>query len=138
MQSRRPRPAGTQTTGRRRAGPSRCMASPHCSTERLTHLRTRPRCPSACASTWPTSAARAGIAVAPLKGSLLATGYYAEPGLRPMNDLDLLVRPADEPRMLELLAGLGYRQIARGWKHVALAHPDGGGPTVSYEGEHPD
>ena len=84
------------------------------------------------------AAARACIAVAPLKGSLLATGYYAEPALRPMNDLDLLVRPADEPRMLDLLAGLGYRQIARGWKHVALAHPDGAGPIVSYEGEHPD
>ena len=84
------------------------------------------------------AAARAGIAVAPLKGSLLATGYYPEAGLRAMNDIDLLVRPPDEARMLELLAGLGYRQIARGWKHVALAHPDGAGPIVSYEGEHPD
>jgi hypothetical protein len=84
------------------------------------------------------AANRRGIAVAPLKGSLLATSYYAEPGLRPMNDLDLLVRPDDEARMLDLLAGLGYRKLARGWKHIALARPDGAGPIVSYDGEHPD
>ena len=84
------------------------------------------------------AAALRGIPVALLKGSLLASGYYAEPGLRPMNDVDLLVRPADEPRMLDLLAELGYRQHARGWKHVVLSQPDGAGPTVSYEGEHPD
>jgi len=84
------------------------------------------------------AASRQGIQVAPLKGSLLATNYYDEPGLRPMNDLDLLVRPAAEARMLAVLAGLGYRKIARGWKHIALSRPDGVGPTVSYEGEHPD
>src|SRR6476659_7146410 len=58
------------------------------------------------------------IAVVPLKGSLLATLYYAEPGLRPMNDLDLLVRPADEQRMLRLLARLRYQLIARSQKHL--------------------
>lgn len=78
-----------------------------------------------------------GLEVLPLKGSLLATQYYAEPGLRPMSDLDLLVRPADERPMLELLAGLGYQQTGRGWKHVTLALPEASGPVVSYDGEHP-
>jgi hypothetical protein len=78
------------------------------------------------------------IAAAPLKGSLLATLYYAEPGLRPMNDLDLLVRPADEQRMLRLLARLRYQPLARSQKHVLLARPESHGPVVSFTGEHPD
>ncbi|MEO7908823.1 MAG: nucleotidyltransferase family protein [Roseiflexaceae bacterium] len=78
------------------------------------------------------------IAAIPLKGSLLATHYYAEPGLRPMNDLDLLVRPADEQRMLRLLTRLGYQLIARSQKHLMLARPEAHGPVVSYTGEHPD
>ncbi len=84
------------------------------------------------------AARRQRIAVAPLKGSLLATNYYDQPGLRPMNDLDLLVHPADEARMLGVLTGLGYRKAARGWKHIVLSRPDGAGPVVSYEGEHPN
>jgi hypothetical protein len=78
------------------------------------------------------------IAAIPLKGSLLATLYYTEPGLRPMNDLDLLVRPADEQRMLHLLAGLRYLPIARSQKHLLLARPESHGPVVSFTGEHPD
>src|SRR6185436_15287113 len=77
------------------------------------------------------------IEVLPLKGSLLATIYYAEPGLRPMNDLDLLVRPADEQRMLALLARLRYQPIARSQKHLMLARPESHGPVVSFTGEHP-
>jgi hypothetical protein len=78
------------------------------------------------------------IAAIPLKGSLLATLYYAEPGLRPMNDLDLLVRPADEQRMVGLLERLRYQQIARSQKHLLLARPESHGPVVSFVGEHPD
>jgi hypothetical protein len=80
----------------------------------------------------------ASVAVMPLKGSLLATRYYPEPGLRPMNDLDLLVQPEDEPRAIAALAGLGYQPLMRGWKHLELARPDGRGPTVAFDGEHPD
>jgi len=80
----------------------------------------------------------ADVAVMPLKGSLLATRYYSEPGLRPMNDLDLLVRPEDEPRAIRALVELGYRSLARSWKHLTLARPDGCGPTVALDGEHPD
>jgi len=81
---------------------------------------------------------QAQIAAIPLKGSLLATQYYAEPGLRPMNDLDLLVRPADEPRLLRLLARMRYQSLARSQKHLMLARPEAHGPVVSYIGEHPD
>lgn len=79
-----------------------------------------------------------GVAAMPLKGGLLAPTAYAEPGLRPMNDLDLLVRPGDEPRALDLLADLGYELVARGWKHAMLARPGARGPVAAYDGEHPD
>ena len=54
-----------------------------------------------------------------------------------MNDLDLLTHPKDESRLVELLATLGYQPIVRSWKHLALARPEGRGPIVSWEGEHP-
>jgi len=54
------------------------------------------------------AASEAGIPVMPLKGAALATRYYAAPALRPMADLDLLVRPADLPRMAAVLRELGY------------------------------
>jgi hypothetical protein len=79
----------------------------------------------------------AGIMALPLKGSLLATHYYPEPGLRPMNDLDVLVRPADEPRLLLVLGSLGYQPVARSWKHLMLSRPAGRGPLVDWDGEHP-
>lgn len=79
-----------------------------------------------------------GIAVLPLKGGLLTTRYYPEPGLRPMNDIDLLVHPADELEMLALLAELGYQVRARGWKHSMLVRPEAYGPVAAYDGEHPD
>ena len=54
-----------------------------------------------------------GIAVMPLKGAALATRYYPAPALRPMSDLDLLVHPADLPRMAAVLRGLGYTAVPR-------------------------
>ena len=56
-------------------------------------------------------ASDAGIDVLPLKGALLAAAYYPTPALRPMSDLDLLVRPDDLDRMAGLLASLGYLQV---------------------------
>lgn len=44
-----------------------------------------------------------------LKGMALANVVYAEPGLRPMADIDLLVRPADRAGALATLRDLGYR-----------------------------
>ena len=59
------------------------------------------------------TAAAAGIAFMPLKGAILALDYYPAPALRPMSDLDLLVRASDLDGMGRLLAGLGYREVDR-------------------------
>lgn len=79
----------------------------------------------------------AAIQVLPMKGSLLATQYYPEPGLRPMNDLDILIHPSDEKRMVALLAKLGYQPVLRSPQHLGFARPENYGPTVSWDGEHP-
>ena len=57
-------------------------------------------------------AAAEGIAVMPLKGAALALLYYETPALRPMSDLDLLVRPGDIAAMTGILHRLGYAEIA--------------------------
>jgi hypothetical protein len=43
-----------------------------------------------------------------LKGVHLAARYYAEPALRPMNDIDLLFTPEELPQAEALLLELGY------------------------------
>ena len=44
-----------------------------------------------------------------LKGVVLASTSYETMSLRPMDDLDLLVKPADAPKTLDLLEGFGWR-----------------------------
>jgi len=51
----------------------------------------------------------AGVDTLTLKGMALANVVYAEPGLRPMADVDLLVRPDDRATALATLRELGYR-----------------------------
>ncbi len=51
---------------------------------------------------------RLGIAVIVLKGAALAFTIYPNPGLRPMADLDLLIRKDDIACALEILQELGY------------------------------
>jgi hypothetical protein len=51
----------------------------------------------------------AGIETVTLKGMALANTVYREPGLRPMADVDLLVRPGDHAVALATLRELGYR-----------------------------
>ncbi len=53
-----------------------------------------------------------GIHPIVLKGPSLALGLYRDPGLRPMGDLDLLVKEGDESRAMRALAAMGY--IAQG------------------------
>ncbi len=53
--------------------------------------------------------AAAQIEVIVLKGALLAPTVYNDPGLRPMNDIDLLFRPQDVARVGPVLESLGYR-----------------------------
>lgn len=70
---------------------------------------------------------RDGVPVIPLRGPALAELLYRDPSLRPFTDLDLLVREADLPRALLLLARLGYRHLEGGrslaheltWRHAA-------------------
>jgi hypothetical protein len=54
-----------------------------------------------------------GIAAMPLKGAALAPLYYPDPGLRPLADLDILIRPQDVARGVETLKRLGYAYYSR-------------------------
>ncbi len=52
--------------------------------------------------------AQAKLQPVALKGIHLAACYYAEPALRPMNDIDLLFTPEELPQAEALLLELGY------------------------------
>jgi len=54
---------------------------------------------------------RAGIPVIPLKGPVLADELYSQPLLRPSEDLDILVQPADHPTGERILHDLGYGRL---------------------------
>jgi hypothetical protein len=51
----------------------------------------------------------AGIAVIVLKGAALAEAVYGNRAVRPMVDVDLLVRPEDVPVALQVVKGLDYK-----------------------------
>lgn len=55
-------------------------------------------------------AAETNLHVVTLKGIALLAKVYEDPGLRPMNDMDLLVSVSDFKPMKELLTGLGYHE----------------------------
>jgi hypothetical protein len=57
--------------------------------------------------------AQAALEVMTLKGASLMAHIYPNIGLRPMEDLDLLVRPADHQCLVRILVELGYRQNKR-------------------------
>lgn len=50
-----------------------------------------------------------GLHVLPLKGCALADTLYRDPSLRPMGDLDLLIREEEIPSAVPLLREFGYR-----------------------------
>jgi hypothetical protein len=50
----------------------------------------------------------AGIQTLLLKGAALIHGYYADYGVRPMGDLDLLVHPSDAWKTMEMLRAMGW------------------------------
>lgn len=82
------------------------------------------------------AAADAGVAALPLKGAVLAEHYYPDPALRPMADLDLLVRPEELPRLDAAMARLGFAVAEETPRHRGYQR---GAPTVaSWDGEHPD
>ncbi|WP_404310708.1 nucleotidyltransferase family protein [Neorhodopirellula lusitana] len=57
----------------------------------------------------------AGIPTLVLKGhALLASGYYADAGERPLNDLDVMIRPQDVAAASDLLSDLKWTQVGTG------------------------
>jgi len=60
-----------------------------------------------------TAAAARSLCVAPLRGLALAERLHDDPSLRPMGDLDLLVRTHDLDALAALLHERGYEQIDR-------------------------
>lgn len=67
-----------------------------------------------------------GVEVILLKGAALIAGLYHDPGLRPMADLDLLVRPEAAPTAMTVLQMAGYRPVE------AEVAP---GATLAYESQ---
>lgn len=69
-----------------------------------------------------------------LKGVPLALRYYGDLGLRPMADVDILVPHPEADRALDVVEGLGWRdvggvsraQLHRTHHGSGLRHPDGG------------
>ena len=53
--------------------------------------------------------AQAGVPFLVLKGAALAHLVYGDPRLRPMRDVDLLIRKADAGRALDVLTRCGFR-----------------------------
>ena len=71
-----------------------------------------------------------------MKGSaLLALGLYGD-GERPMSDIDLLVRPRDRERALQMLQAMGYAAELEVARHVCLRPADW--PSAVAFGEHDD
>ena len=83
----------------------------------------------------------AGIKVRVLKGMALAHLIYPEPGLRPMRDIDLLVKPAEARRAQAILAELGFdAPLPPGGvlpdKHLSAAKRQTDGLSISVEVHH--
>ena len=67
----------------------------------------------------------AGIEVVALKGAALAFFHYADPALRPMGDLDLLlVEPRDLNRATDAMGQAGWRALLDTQRHRVFARPD--------------
>jgi hypothetical protein len=67
----------------------------------------------------------AGIDTLLLKGAALATLVYRDPGVRPMDDLDLLVHREDAPRAMDVLRAAGWRPASeRPEERLAVWHAD--------------
>lgn len=83
----------------------------------------------------------ANIQTLVLKGAALAHLIYPEPGLRPMRDIDLLVRQVDACRAQSLLADLGFdaplpRSERLPGKHLPAATLTTEGLSISVEVHH--
>lgn len=57
---------------------------------------------------------RAGLQLVLLKGSALARSVYPWPGLRPLSDLDILIRDEQRPELAALLCSQGWKASSDG------------------------
>lgn len=80
----------------------------------------------------------AGISVLPLKGGALLEGNLLPVALRPLNDLDFLVREADRDAFEKVLTGLAYELTEHSPRHREFTCLRFGTEVVFREGEHPD
>jgi glycosyltransferase involved in cell wall biosynthesis len=62
-----------------------------------------------------------GIDVLPVKGVLTAYLWYPDVGLRPIQDVDLRVRPDDLDRVERVGTRAGWRPLGRSWAYGTLA-----------------
>lgn len=72
-----------------------------------------------------TALADAGVEVLALKGLHLGSVYYEDAALRPMGDVDLLVRPGQSRTAWDALCALGYASRERGaayWESRSAHH----------------
>ncbi|MGD0338848.1 MAG: nucleotidyltransferase family protein [Bacteroidota bacterium] len=60
----------------------------------------------------------AGIPVMLHKGIALCSSYYKEIGLRPLNDVDLLVRTDDVLRAAQIISDLGFQSVPPRFKEI--------------------
>lgn len=83
------------------------------------------------------AAAAEGVAVMPMKGAVIAFTGGIDAGLRPMADLDLLVRPADATALHAVLERLGYRAVPEpDPRHRVYRRPTD--RVVAWDATHPD
>ncbi len=72
------------------------------------------------------AARRLGLELMPLKGARLAPDYYPAPALRPLGDLDFLVRPEHLQSVGKLLSSIGYRRDDRPHPYIDASALDAG------------
>jgi hypothetical protein len=80
-----------------------------------------------------------GVEAVVLKGGILASKLYPEPGLRPMDDIDILVSPNMVMRARDVLVSLGYQlplpvsRFDRAKHHLPIAIREDAGVTIGIE-----
>jgi hypothetical protein len=74
---------------------------------------------------------RANLEIILLKGADLRHRLYGDPEVRPMEDLDLLLRSEDHPQAASVLAGIGYR-LAPKYRDLAPGYWQLLGEAVHY------
>jgi hypothetical protein len=78
-----------------------------------------------------------GVDAVPLKGAVLAPRYYPDPLLRPLTDLDILVRERDLVRAGAILSKLDYRLHSRSAEDVVYIRGEFRGHGWSPDNVHP-